>query len=145
MESIDEELIDMRLQGLIVVIKQAIDGKLKYDPEAEKYKNWIKNWNFYIEIRLQEEKRSIFIRFQNGENDISSEKFEGKPKIILKGKHDDIVNYCNGELDRLIDVILLRKIKLIKGIRITPLSILNWRTVDDIILLDRLDKLMSNK
>ena len=141
----DEELIDIRIQGLLLIIQQAIDGKLKYDPEAEKYKSWINKWNFFLEIRLEEEKRSIFIKFQKGEFRISTEKFDGKPKIILKGKHDDIVDYCNGELDRLIDVILLRKIKIVKGLRLTPLSLLTWGTVDDVILLDQLDKLLSNK
>lgn len=141
----DEELIEMRLQGLIAVIRQAIDGKLKYDPDAENYQKWIKDWNFVIEIRLQEEERSIFVKFENGDVDISTEKFEDTPRIILKGKHDDILDYCNGELDRLIDVILLRKIKLVKGLRLTPFSVLSGRSFDDIILLDRLDKLMKNK
>jgi hypothetical protein len=141
----DEELIEMRLQGLITVIRQAIDGKLKYDPDAKNYQKWIKNWNFVIEIRLQEEKRSIFVKFADGAVDISTDNFEDKPRIILKGKHDDILDYCNGELDRLIDVILLRKIKLVKGLRLTPFSFLSGRSFDDIILLDRLDKLMTNK
>ncbi|MHA1270002.1 MAG: SCP2 sterol-binding domain-containing protein [Candidatus Helarchaeota archaeon] len=145
MPPIDEELINLRLNGLISIIQQAIEGKLKYDPEADKYKEWIKGWNFYIEIRLTEEKRSIFVKFQDNNIEVSAKKFEGSPKIILQGKHDDIVDYCNGELDRLIDVILLRKIKLIKGIRLTPLSLLSFRTLDDLILLDRLDKLISNK
>ncbi|MHA1231382.1 MAG: SCP2 sterol-binding domain-containing protein [Candidatus Helarchaeota archaeon] len=141
----DDELIEMRLAGLVGIIKQAIEGKLKYDPNAEKYREWIKDWNFYIEIRLKEEKRSIYVGFKNGQAEVSTEKFEGKPRIILKGKHDDILDYCNGELDRLIDVILLRKIQIIKGIRLSPLDILTWRTVDDLILLDRLDKLIVNK
>ncbi|MBD3228791.1 MAG: hypothetical protein GF329_11450 [Candidatus Lokiarchaeota archaeon] len=141
----DNDLIEMRLQGLISIVKEAINGKLKYDPDAETYQDWVKNWDFVIEIRLKKEKRSIWVKFENGEVEVSTEKFDKPPKIILEGKHDDIVDYCNGELDRLIDVILMRKIKVKKGLRIDPLSFLTMRTLDDAILLDRLDKLITNK
>lgn len=131
------------LLGLVNLMQPALDIKM----ESKKYQRWIKGWDKAIEVHILNE-GYMHVLIKDGSMKAAIGKSPQEPAVVMEGEYETITNYLNGELDLVLmffDFILLRKMKLIKGLDIKLPNILSGNLIQQARDLYRIDKILKIK
>ena len=134
---------NLLLQGLVNLIQPALDIKM----ESKMYQIWIKGWDKAVQVHILNE-GFMHVLIKDNQMKAAVGKAPREPDIAMEGEYETITNYLNGELDPILmffDFILLRKMRLIKGLEIKLSSILNGNLVQQARILYRIDKILKLK
>jgi len=131
---------NLLLQGLVNLLQPALDIKL----ESKRYQRWIKGWDRAIEMHIVGEGYT-HVLIKDNQMKAGLGKPLKDPDIVMEGDYETITNYLNGELDPILkffDFVLLRKIRLVKGLEIKLKSILDGSLFRQARDLYRMDKIL---
>jgi chemotaxis protein histidine kinase CheA len=134
---------NLLLQGLVNLLQPALDIKM----ESKKYQRWIKGWDKAIEVHILNE-GYVHVLIKDGSMKAAIGKALQEPAVVMEGEYETITNYLNGELDLILmffDFVLLRKVKLIKGLDIKLPNILSGNIIQQARDLYRIDKILKIK
>ena len=134
---------NLLLKGLVNLIQPALDIKM----ESKMYQFWIKGWDKAVQVHILNE-GFMHVLIKDNQMKAAVGKAPREPDIVMEGEYETITNYLNGELDPILmffDFILLRKMRLIKGLEIKLSSILNGNLVQQARILYRIDKILKLK
>ncbi|HUX98040.1 MAG TPA: hypothetical protein VMV49_00675 [Candidatus Deferrimicrobium sp.] len=132
---------NLLLLGLINLLQPALEIKL----ESKKYQRWIKGWDKIIEMHILGEGHTHVI-IKDNTIKAALGKAPREPDIVLEGEYEVITNYLNGELDPILmffDFVLLRKIKLVKGLEFKLSNLLGGGILKQASDLYKLDKILK--
>jgi hypothetical protein len=132
---------NLLLLGLINLLQPALEIKL----ESKKYQRWIKGWDKVIEMHILGEGYA-HVLIKDNTIKASLGKAAREPDILLEGEYEAITNYLNGELDPILmffDFVLLRKIKLVKGLEFKLSNLLSGGVLKQASDLYKLDKILK--
>jgi len=141
--SIESESQNLLLQGLVNLLQPALDIKM----ESKKFQRWIKGWDKAIEVHILNE-GYVHVLIKNGSMKAAIGKAQQEPTVIMEGEYETITNYLNGELDLILmffDFVLLRKMKLVKGLEFKLPNILSGNIFQQARDLYRIDKILKIK
>ena len=134
---------NLLLKGLVNLLQPTLDIKM----EKKKYQRWIKGWDKAIDVHIENEGH-VHVLIKDNQLKAALGKAPRDPDIILEGEYEAITNYLNGELDPIMmffDFILLRKIRLVKGLEIKLSNILDGSIFKQARELYRIDKILKIK
>ncbi len=132
---------NLLLQGLVNLIQPALDIKM----ESKKYQRWIKGWDKAVQVHILNE-GFVHVLIKDNQMKATIGKPPREPDIAMEGEYETLTNYLNGELDPILmffDFILLRKMRLVKGLEIKLSSILSGNLVLQARDLYRIDKILK--
>ena len=132
---------NLLLQGLVNLIQPALDIKM----ESKKYQRWIKGWDKAVQVHILNE-GFVHVLIKDNQMKATIGKPPREPDIAMEGEYETLTNYLNGELDPILmffDFILLRKMRLVKGLEIKLSSILSGNLVQQARDLYRIDKILK--
>jgi hypothetical protein len=132
---------NLLLQGLVNLIQPALDIKM----ESKMYQRWIKGWDKAVQVHILNE-GFVHVLIKDGKMKAAIGKPPCEPDIVMEGEYETITNYLNGELDPILmffDFILLRKMRLVKGLEIKLSNILSGNIVQQARDLYRIDKILK--
>ena len=132
---------NLLLVGLMNLLQPALDIKL----ESKKYQRWIKGWDKIIEMHILNEGYS-YIVIKDDKITSHLGKAPREADIVIEGEYEAITNYLNGELDPILmffDFVLLRKIKLVKGLHISLSNLLSGGILKQASDLYKIDKIIK--
>ena len=132
---------NLLLQDLVNLIQSALDIKM----ESKMYQRWIKGWDKVVQVHILNE-GFVHVLIKDNQMKAAIGKPPREPDIAMEGEYETMTNYLNGELDPILmffDFILLRKMRLIKGLEIKLSSILSGNLVQQARILYRIDKILK--
>lgn len=132
---------NLLLQGLVNLIQPALDIKM----ESKKYQRWIKGWDKAVQVHILNE-GFVHVLIKDNQMKATIGKPPREPDIAMEGEYETLTNYLNGELDPILmffDFILLRKMRIVKGLEIKLSSILSGNLVQQARDLYRIDKILK--
>ena len=131
---------NLLLKGLINLLQPALDIKM----EQKRYQRWIKGWDKAIEMHIVGEGYT-YVLIKDGKMSAALGKAPKEPEIVLEGEYETITNYLNGELDPILmffDFVLLRKVRLVKGLEIKLTSFFDGSLFRQARVLYKIDKIL---
>jgi putative sterol carrier protein len=134
---------NLLLQGLVNLIQPALDIKM----ESKMYQRWIKGWDKAIQVHILNE-GFVHVLIKDNQMKAAIGKPPREPDIVMEGEYETITSYLNGELDPILmffDFILLRKMRLVKGLEIKLSNILSGNIIQQARDLYRIDKILKIK
>ena len=132
---------NLLLQGLVNLIQPALDIKM----ESKMYQRWIKGWDKAVQVHILNE-GFVHVLIKDNKMKAALGKPPREPDIVMEGEYETLTNYLNGELDPILmffDFILLRKMRLVKGLEIKLSNILSGNIVQQARELYRIDKILK--
>ncbi len=134
---------NLLLLGLVNLLQPALEIKI----ESPKYQRWIKGWDKVIEVSILNEGK-VHVVIKDNQMKAAMGPAPREPDIVMEGEYETITNYLNGELDPILmffDFVLLRKVRLVKGLDIKLSNLLSGNIFQQARDLYRIDKILKIK